>query len=471
MAEPSSMIASAEHLTGPGTQALFSASSVPWHADSWRLYDSVGEYNTAGTWIANALSQFVVKPQVWSDGEWIADTDEAALGVVRKMGSQAELFKMWGENSVVAAEAFWALIAGRWRMVSRASLIEIGGRLYFDRYGAASNSGEPRIRREPVEDAWRIFLPHARFPGLPHSPVQAFLTDLDQLLLLRRVLNSKLNTRLWMNGIWVFGQRVQLPAQSGRNTPGRQGSFLTELKKMVGENMRRRDTSKDIEPIFMQVATPEVGDVVKQYYPEVTIDEREAELRHEIRNGLREMFDLPVEMQTSMKDVNHWGSWSIPEANLRYSLLPRASAMLDALSLTWYQDELIAAKMSAADASIRRLAPDPSNLAGSPSSDEVRQAHRLGVVSDTVVRSATRLTEDAKPDEDEYVRIVGRITGQPYLALWGTEVWKTIEADDAWDKVGVKTGRPTQDGPPSERAPGVGDPGAPTDPNSEVGAG
>lgn len=469
------LISSAEHLVGDDKKLRFDASGQSWQEESWRLFGEVGEYKSAVGWISNGLSQLIASPVVWdqASGQWLPDEDARAWAAVQSLGNQAELFRTWGTNSVTTGEAMLVDIGdirmSRWVLRSRASILTQSGRFYLDEYGQGRGPNAKTPKAPYIRDAWRIFQPSAKFAALADTPPAAFLADLEQLRLLRLVLNAKLKTRLWMNGIWVFGQKVTLPTAAGKQTAGRQASFLAELKVLVTTNMARRDGASDISPIFMQVGTPEVGDVVKQYYPEVAIDAREAELRKEIRQTLRELLDLPVEMQTSMSDTNHWGSWSITEMAITYSLLPRAKQLLDAISLSWYQEQLIARGMSAAEALKRKLIPDASNLQGEASSDEARQAHDRGAASATFVRGRSRIPEAAKPDDDEYVRIIGRTKGIPYLALWGTPAWKVIDEADAWDKVGVKTGVAGVGTEDPKRAPGVGDPGSTTDPNSEVG--
>lgn len=468
---PTEMISSAEHLTGEGKNGRFDATTQAWHDESWRLYGEVGEYKSAVNWIANGLSQLVIRPTVWDPKllSYVNDDRPEVWKIIGKLGNQAELFRNWGTNSVVVGEAELVEVADRWRLRSRSSILVQNNQFYLDEYGAGKSSGANRTPSPPlIKDFWRIFQPHARYALLSDTPPSAFLSDLEQMRLLRSVLNSKLKTRLWMNGIWVFGQKVSMPTANGRNTPGRQASFLTQLRTLVTQNMKEQADARDISPIFMQVATAEVGKVVEQYYPEVAIDAREADLRKEIRQTLRELLDLPVEMQTSMGDTNHWGSWSITEMNLIYCLLPRAKQLLDALSFSWYQEQLVAAKISPADAALCRLVPDASNLQGEASPENVRQAAALGAVGLTFLRGQSRIPEDAAPDKDEAVRMFGWAKGLPYLALWGTEAWKVIEAADAWDKAGVKQGAPGTNAEDVKRGPGVGDPGAPDDVNSEV---
>lgn len=468
------IVSSAEHLTGADRKAKFDATLQGWHSESWRLYRSGGEYSAAVGWIANGLSEFTFCPEVWTDGEWLPDENQTAYDTMRLLGNQNELLLSWGKNSCVVAEAVLVFADGHWSLRSRDEVaFDTDRKLRLNEYGdthTGRRRGTSTITGPAISDIWRIWLPDAQFSKLSWTPVAAFLTDLEQLRLLREVLNSKLNTRLWLNGMLFFGQSLALPTQTSDDTPGRGSSFLAQLRNVMEANIKRKNSSaKDVLPVMLQVTSQEVGKVMEAWYPETTIDEREAALRHEIRNTLRELFDLPIEAQTGMGDTNHWGSWAITDVNKIYSLMPRARALLNAISFSWYRKQLVDGGMSAEDAALRRLAPEASALRGEPSSDEVRQAHDRFVVSDKALRAATRLPEESAPDEDEYVRGVGRKMGKPYLALWGTKAWVEIDDADDWDKAGgAKEGAPGIGADTPERAPGVGEPGSPTDPNSEV---
>lgn len=463
-----SAISSAEQLR-TDRKARFDAAAPVWAPDSWRLYREVGEYNAAVGWIANGLGQIRFAPEVWDGGAWVEDKDERAWAVMQSLGDQQEMMTNWGKNSVVGGEAMLALSGGRWTLRSRSEIAFTDRQVRLNEYG--TGAGSRRRTADPtgptVSDLWRIWLPDAQFSKMPWTPVASYLADLEQLRLLRLVLNAKLNTRLWLNGVWVMSQALSLPTQTSEGTPGRGPSFLNQLKVLFETNIKRRNTAKDVTPILIQTTTPEVGKVIETFYPETTIDEREAALRAEIRHTLRELLDLPIEMQTGLGDTNHFASWSIPDVNKIYSLEPRANSLLNAISFSWYTAQLRSVGMSPGEAGARRLALNSTALRGDPSSDEVRQAWDRGTASDQAVRSATRIPDTAKPDDDEYVRIVGRRTNEPYLALWGLDVHKEID----WSMVGTKKGAPGSGIADPQRAPGVGDPGSPTDPNSEVGKG
>lgn len=463
------LISSAERLTGEGKKARLDRTAQAWQTESWQRFKDGGEYNAAATWIATQESRMVIVPQQFdaTTGEWISETDPVCLAKVREMGNQAELFRTWGFNSVIAAEAMWVFVNDRWQLVSRASIeAKSNGQFYFNGYGTTDAALGPPPSLPLVRDCYRVFLPAPDYPMLSHTPVSAFLKDLEQLYYFRANLTSKLKARFWMNGIWIFGQKVTMATQQGRRTPGARGKFLDDLRLLIGTNMQRKLGAADAEPILMQTATPDVGDVVKMIYPEVAIDEREASLRREVRATLREMFDLPVEQQTSKADLNHWGTWSVREENITDSLEPRAQALLDALSASWYYDQLVGEGMKPEEAVTHRLVVSSAKLKPPPSSDEVRQAHDRGEASGDALRAATRMPEEARPDDAERLRILGFKKGNPYLATWGTELHKQID----WELVARlnSPGRPGTDAGEVERAPGVGEPGSPEDPVSEV---
>lgn len=470
--DPESLVCNAEHLVGDGRAALLDATIPPKAKDSWRLYREVGEYNAATEWIGNGLGELMIQPQRWLDGEWVIDTDPTAIEVMRQLGETKNLLTAWGKNSVITGEAFLVLADGLWSIRSRSELDRRTNNIYLDEYGVAQSGA--RARRDKtkptgplVRDLWRFWLPDTQYTKQASTPVYAFQADLEQLRLLRLVLNSKLNTRLWLNGILFLSQQLSLPTQGSDGQAGKGASVITRLRRLFEENIKRRESAKDSIPILVQTSTQEVKGVIEAWYPETSIDEREAELRREIRATLRELLDMPVELQTSMGQSNRWNSWSIPEVNKIYSLMPRAKGFLYPLSYSWYRAQLIKAGMSAGEASLRRLSPDASGLRGEASSDEARLAHDRGAINDMALRKATRAPETAKPEGDEAVRQLGWKTNDPYLALWGTPEHDKID----WSMVGTKRGAPGIGTDRPDRGPGVGDPGSPTDPNSEVGDG
>jgi hypothetical protein len=93
--------------------------------------------------------------------------------------------------------------------------------------------------------------------------------------------------------------------------------------------------------------------------------------------------------------------------------------------------------------------------------EDSRQMRDRLLISDDAARRLSGITESDKPSDEEYVRMVGIKTSDPYLATFNMPIAEKID----WDQVGsAKTG-PSADSPAEDSivGPGVGDPGSPND--------
>lgn len=427
-----------------------------WQHEAWWLYDEqLSEVQASADWIGKVMGLMSLVPMtVDSKGREVEDKTDGIEKVMARLGDISDLLGTWGVCSVLAGEAVLVPEGDGVRLHSQREVVEKGKRL------GLSTVLDPEMEFEPLQRFWRIYIANRGKSAYATSPMQTLVRDCNTLNILKTAIDSRLNNRIMNPGIMFFGSNISMP-MSGQ-TVTRPDDFFKAIREAGSRNMRRRGTAADVTPMIFRVGAPEVKDVFDYWEPPPSLTETEAKLRAELRQNFREAFDLPVEMQTSMEGLNHWGAWAVTDQARRLQLRPRARVFANALSASWYQEALREAG-SFNPEKAQWLAVDDNELdQQAESTQDARAAYDRAEVSGKYLRATHGIDEDDAPDDLERIRIIGQQMKIPYLALYGLKEAENFD----WDKIIKPAGKVGQDTgqDPADKSQG----GAPDNADSEV---
>lgn len=429
-----------------------------WQREAWWLYDEqLAEVTSSADWIGKVMGLMNLVPKTLdSKGREVEDKTGGIENVIARLGDISDMLKTWGTCSVMAGEAILVPSGDGVRLHAEREVVEKGKRM------GLSPILDPNLEFEPLQTFWRIYIANPGKSAYAASPMQTLVRDCCTLNVLKQSMDARIMNRIMFNGMMFFGSNISMP-MSGQ-TVTRPDDFFKAIRESGQRNMRRRGTAADSTPIIFRVGAPEVKDVFDYWEPPQALTETETNLRAELRNNFREAFDLPVEMQTSMEGLNHWGAWAVTDQARRLQLRPRATVLSNALSASWYQEALHEEGAFLPDKPQWLAIHDAQLDQQAESTQDARAAYDRGEASGEFLRAVHGIDEDYRMEDDPkgYVRWLGRQNKDPYLATFGMDVADDID----WTKVRTPGGRQGQDTGTNPADPTQG--GAPDNQDSEV---
>lgn len=330
--------------------------------------------------------------------------------------------------------------------------------------GATGGGGveRPIARRDYLGRVWS---PSAEYINLPDSPLYTLDGDCDLFYRMNLVLRAQYRSRA------LIGNALFLPASLNQLAQGEvTATGSTELVARWAE-IERRNAELSEEGDAIDVAhiivsgTDDAGEKIR----EITFGRETLETDLKLRAELfdRIMFALDINTRASTGDSqNHFSAWSDNADELRLAVKPDVEAMCWAFTRLILWPQLKDAGVEPAE--IMRLAVGYDISEASVKinrQEDSRQLIDRGGLALRTGRKVGGFEETDAPTEEEYVRQLGFITKNPYLATFGLDIADEIDWDMAMPK---PPGKPLQgQGDPAE-SDGGGDPGSPDSVDGEV---
>lgn len=351
--------------------------------------------------------------------------------------------------------------------VSSSELTVTDGKLYRVTAPGATGSSDFTIELAMSDYIGRVWNPHWRHVEMVRSPLRSLDVICEELHLLTLGLKSKLLNRIALSGLLFIPAEMAevIPAnlQSGQIKLGTFSNDLVinTLISSMTVAVTNHDQPTAALPIIIR--GPGIhGEQIRWITMDREILATEMNLREEAVKRVLTGLDVQPETVTGMGDSNHWNAWSIMEQDVKINVEPDLETMVWALNRLWFWPALQAGNEIQGDPEKLMLWYDlskasvPTNLG-----ENARQASDRIAVSNAALRRASGFTEADAPDEDEQVRIAGRIARDPYMMTWGLSVQDELD----WTRIGAKGSQPgptpNSGGDPSPVGPGVGEPGSP----------
>jgi len=317
----------------------------------------------------------------------------------------------------------------------------------------------------------RVWRPAGQYVALADSPMRSLDIECERLDLLTKNIRAKLLSRFALNGVF-FVPSVIATIRSGEpsgkaNEQFHDNTVLDRLIAAATWAVTNHEQPEAAVPIFMS-GPGQYADMIRHITTDREIMEVDMKLRAELLDRILMGLDTQKSSVTGSQDSNHWSAWASSDEERRVNIQPDIETMCWALTRMVLWRELKDRNIPSGRISKCMVWYDMSQASAKTNlSEDARQARDRLLVGDAAARRLTGIPETDAPNEDEYVRMVGIKTQDPYLATFGMDVADKID----WDKVKTtKAPGPDPQSNPDEApvGPGVGQPGSPDDNDSDT---
>ena len=378
-----------------------------WQAESWKMYDEIGELRYAANWFGNVLSRtmlHVVKKDQ-STGTWeIVKIGSGVTALDELFGGadgQAEMLKSIGINFFVAGECY---LVGRqprperdeqpgddiWEIVSTEEMSTGSGGGWTITY----DDGLPPITLGADEVVIRLWNPHPRKRMMPDSPTRAALPVLRELLLLSRRVLAQVRSQIAGNGLVFIPSEMSFPPDPERPNLTAAEALMTQLGEAMLDAIEDPTSPAAVVPVIASAPGEHIDKVQKIDFW-TPFDEQLPTLRKEAIGRAAVTLDVPAEVLLGTADLNHWSAWQVEESSIKVNIEPALETIARCLStgylwdITGNTDEQVGV-----DTSKLRLRPNRSK--------EAIELWDRGELSSEAMRRETGFDESDAPSEQEY---------------------------------------------------------------------
>ena len=464
--------------------------------NSWMNYRRIGEVRYAITRSAHIAGYTrLVAAEVNERGEIIQTKDrgveaELVQGITSRFGGVRGMMERYYTLMQVPGQGFltrvrsgldgkgdmdgyWVLSASE---IQQEGDVEARARsrdpLTWRMKRSGSRNGNTSMTRQIQSEDFlgRLWTPDHEFTQDVNSPMQSVNSMCEQLNTLTESISGRLRQRFTHAGILLIPNEINDAAISG-STPS-DGKFshdkvMNYLIHVMTTNVVNHAQGMAAIPIILK-GPAAVLDMVRHIVEESTIADTDLKLRAELIGRILTALDQPSGATNDGQDENHWNSWATADNERRIAVVPHVESFCHALTRMVLWPQLVERKRPPKSVMKWVVWYDLSRADMRSNQEEsARQLwDRIGIPTSTLRRMAG-VGEDEIPTDEEYVRQLGVVMKNPVLATYGMEgVEAVLERASTW----AKTPGPTPDSPADddEVGPGTGDPGSPSDRDSDT---
>lgn len=403
-----SITASAMPLEGPaGRQAWNARGGSAWQKDAWYHFDACGEARSAVMWIANAVSRAALyaaetDPET---GQITGPTDDARAQAVASamLGGYEERPQLQSTMALhwqVPGETFVLIQpqggseSDRWLVLSDNEVSNTGGTWSF----TDPLTGVITKTRPGTDKLIRVWSPHPLQQTHADSAFRAALPILREIEKTSQNIAARLDSRIAGNGMLFIPQEIDFPR--GENEPADALNFARMLMDAAEASLQNPGTAAAQVPLVAQVPAELIGNFQWLDFAS-KLDDQIMDMRGDAMQRLGRTLDMPKDIALGeMGDANHWSAWQIEETTYKIHVEPFLVKLAAALTKEYYRPALKA--MGVEDPSRFVLAWDISEVTSRPDrSDDMRDLHDRGLISDNYMRAQFGIPDDAIPTEQE----------------------------------------------------------------------
>lgn len=412
-----SVLAASLPLEGPDKVRVgrnFKAGTDDWQKEAWYYYDAVGEFRSAVTWVANAVSKAEVHAaeidlESGTVGEPTNDVRVQQIaaavlgGMEQRPGNLKTLAVQWqvpGESFVIvrpSPDRAGTPQPDQWLVLSGRRVTYKGGSWSFTDPATLSS-----VTLTDSELLTRIWSPH------PDDPVKADSAARPALPILREVekatqhIAANLDSRLGTAGIKAIPSEMNFPHDDGTSMAE---SFTDFLIDVVEQGIKNPGAAAARVPVFVEMPgemIPNFNEGVVDFATEfqsTVVDLRDSGLAR-----LAATLDMPNETaEGSTGGMNHWGAWQVEEATYKIYIQPLLEALGNALTRDWFRPALVAAGVPNPDRFV--LAWDTTGIISRPDrTGELKELWDDVLISSDYRRAQLGIPDDAIPSDEEAER-------------------------------------------------------------------
>lgn len=426
---PKAVTAAAIPLEGPrrlpvGRALAGVARPEDWQKESWYYFDAVGEYRSALTWIANAVSKAEIyaaelDPETGLPGDPVDDTRvqqiaQAVLGGAEQRAQNLHTLSLQWQavgDSFITVRPQGRERPDAWMVLSGSRVTYKGGTWsYLDPQTLTD------VRLTSRDLMMRVWSPHPDDALRADSAARPALPILREIEKSSQYIAAKLDSRLAGRGIWLTPAEMDFPRAEGLS---KAESIMDYVLSAMTSALRNPGTAESQAPIVIEVPGEFISQAADGFIDFATeFDSAVSELRKDALGRLAATLDMPNETaEGSTGGMNHWGAWQVEESTYKIFVQPFLERVGDALTEHWFRPALAAAGV--ANPERYTLAWNVAGIVSRPDrTGELKELWDDGLVSDEYRLSQLGVPEDAMPSEDEaQLRRLERVVmGAPTLA-------------------------------------------------------
>jgi hypothetical protein len=390
-----------------------------WQDAAWLYYDEIGEVKFAFNYFSGIASRVRLYPGFDSGtgdapasfnattGEVSNDLKDAAAEVMDELnatrGGQPNLIRQLALNLLVAGEAYLVGVRGNWSVRSTSEL-------EFDVNGRAKlvTSRERRSTRNDVtlpEDAYvlRIWRSHPRYSDDADSSLRGVLKECSELLLLGRLINTSVNSRLNAGILYVADELRFQRADSNDVVPQPDvDPFEEELTLSLTEAVTDDDSPSNIIPIIVR-GPAELADKafhkidLSRDFDETIVSRHEQTLQR-IINGI----DIPRDILAGFSQTRYSNAQTISEDMLKAYIEPLIVLIAEALTVGYLRPALLSRGFTPDEIGSVVVWYDPSEVVTRPDrSEDADKGWDRKLISGAAWRRAHGFAEADAPSDAE----------------------------------------------------------------------
>ena len=444
---PKTVLAASLPLSGPNAVAVGKSlrpGTEDWQKEAWYHYDACGEFRSAVTWIANAVSKAdLYAAETDPETGTVAGPTEdaraqaAAATVLGGMSKRAQLLATLAVHWQVPGESFIIVrpVAAKRGVPQPDEWIAISG-TKVQYKGATWQYQDPMTLAQVTLRAGqdrliRIWSPHPNDGSKADSAARPGLPILREIEKTSQWIAGRLDSRMNGNGIMPIPSELDFPRPEDQSL----GEAFGEALLTAGEaSLQNPGSAAALVPLIV----PMPIDILERWAANARIDlgtEFQAavsDLRKDALARLAATLDMPNETAAgSTGGMNHWGAWQVEETAYKIYIEPLLDRIGDAITHEWFWDVLRAMGESNPERFI--LAWETSSIISRPDRTGELQAMWDDVlISDEYRRTEMGIPDDAIPSEDEkrrremleLVKVAPTLLADPNIGreLFGFEV-------------------------------------------------
>ena len=436
-----------------------------WQREVWNFYHALGELQFGiGVWLANSVSRVRLiaaelvpggdEPTPIKEGPY-ADLVQSFCG---GLGGQSAMLKkvavhlsIPGDSYIVGEDESGMGVVDNfhWRVYSSSEIRQVSKKPI--RYQVQEYQG---LWRTLADESLvvRVWYPDDELSWMAASPAQAALSIMREVDFYNRYIVAILLSRLALNGLLLIPSEATMPAKAQFKDAA--DPFIAELIDVATKSIANPGSASAAVPIPLRVPADMI-DKVKHLTFATPIEEKIQEHRSQALGRLAVALNMPSEVLSGMRDMNHWGQWQMEESGIKTYISPLVEVIVYGLLVGYLKPMAMAAGLDMIGPNGGQVVMwyDVSELVKQP--DRVKETEELydrGEAGGEALRREAGIEESDKPDMEELkTMILQKIAlGAGPDALFALS---KLTGDDSLV-------------PPAPPAPGVGQPGSTSPPQN-----
>lgn len=249
----------------------------------------------------------------------------------------------------------------------------------------------------------RVWRPHPRKAWEADSPTRASLPVLRELLSLTMHISAQVDSRLAGAGLLGISTDAStaMKRAAGIDEEDDRDPFVEALIDAMQTPIRDRSAASAVVPLVATVP----GNPSEHFHHMSFASELDKEARPLRDEAIRRLAlgqDAPPELLLGTSGVNHWGAWLVREETVRTHLSPTLRLLCDALTTQFLRPLMLQLGYSEEQVTDYVVWFDVDHLIARPNrTQDAKDGHSAGVLSDTTLREALGFEDSDGPEEVE----------------------------------------------------------------------